>query len=241
MKGQMDQDVSTPYGQPSSPLTMGTIGSQEVVFVARHGSNHSILPHDINYRANLWALREAGADVVIAVATVGGIAEDCAPGTIVIPDQVLDYTHSRQSSFAPLDGEIFHIDFTEPYCHELRRAIIECADRLGITVIKRGTYVATQGPRFESAAEIQKFAADGAHVVGMTGMPETSLAREIGICYATVALVVNRAAGQSGDRISAEEITDAQKKTSAVVQRMLSDIVPGLEGFSCQVPPRISP
>jgi purine nucleoside phosphorylase len=154
---------------------------------------------------------------------------------------VLDYTHSREHTFSPLRGELFHIDFTEPYCAELRGLIIESADALGIEVRRNGTYAATQGPRFESAAEIRKYLRDGADIVGMTGMPEASLAREIGICYAAVALVVNFAAGVGGRRIDPEEIRHAQQQGMLSVNRLLAETLSRLGEFECAVPRVITP
>ncbi len=235
------EKVETPYGSPSSALTEGKVGGENVVVIFRHGEGHSILPHAVNYRANLWALRQAGAEAVIALATVGGIGRQCHPGTIVIPDQILDYTHSREHTFSPLDGELFHIDFTEPYCSQLRQIMVECAERLDTAVIPSGTYAATQGPRFESAAEIRKFEKDGAHIVGMTGMPEAALAREIRICYASIALVVNYAAGRSGNRISVEEIREAYDQATRKVHTLLAGVIADMTGFKCSVPPVITP
>jgi len=236
-----ETEVNTPYGSPSAALIEGSVDDQKVVVMLRHGKGHSIPPHAINYRANLWALRQAGVDTAIALATVGGIGRECQPGAIIIPDQVLDYTHSREHTFSPLDGELFHIDFTEPYCSGMRRIMIDCAARLNIAVIPSGAYAATQGPRFESAAEIRKLDNDGAHVVGMTGMPEANLAREIGICYATIGLVVNYAAGRSGNRISVIEIRDAFEQGTQRVNSLLSAVIGALKGFECTVPPVITP
>jgi 5'-deoxy-5'-methylthioadenosine phosphorylase len=241
IEGTRQERVDTPYGPPSSALTTGRIGEENVAVVLRHGEGHSILPHAVNYRANLWALKRAGVDTVIALATVGGIGRECRPGAIVIPDQILDFTHSREHTFSPLDGKLFHIDFTEPYCGQLRRVMIEGAERLNIAVIPSGTYAATQGPRFETAAEIRKFENDGAHIVGMTGMPEAALAREAGMCYASIALVVNYAAGRSGNRISVEEIREAYGRTTQKVYSLVAGVVAALAGFECSVPPAITP
>lgn len=232
-------EVSTPYGKPSSSLSRGRINSHEIVFIARHGNDHSIAPHQINYRANLWALKDAGVRVVIATATVGGIADACHPGTILIPDQILDYTYSREHTFSPLNGDLFHIDFTQPYCDSLRNVLIQTAEQLGVQAVPRAIYAATQGPRFESAAEVSRIARDGAQVVGMTGMPETSLAREIGLCYATVALVVNYAAGRIDSKINVNEIRDAYQQSADQVRELLTAAIPQLQTFECRVPPVI--
>ncbi len=232
-------EVTTPYGKPSSPLSHGRIDNHEVVFIARHGSRHDIAPHQINYRANVWALKRSGVQAVLATATVGGIDSVYHPGTILIPDQILDYTHSREHTFSPLDGDLFHIDFTQPYCDSLRSKLIQTAEQLGIDVVPRATYAATQGPRFESAAEITRYARDGAQVVGMTAMPEASLAREVGLCYATVALVVNYAAGRFDLQINAEEIKHTYQHSAQQVWAILAKTVLSLADFECRPPPPI--
>jgi 5'-methylthioinosine phosphorylase len=189
--------MRTPYGEPSGALTFGRIGACEVVFLARHGYGHTIPPHEVNYRANLWALREAGADTVVSVASVGGIRNDIWPGTLVLPHQVIDYTWGRASTYFEGPGQpVNHIDFTEPYSRTLREALLAAAGAAGERIMDGGVYAATQGPRLESAAEINRFERDGADIVGMTGMPEASLAREIGLAYAAIAVVANYAAGR---------------------------------------------
>jgi 5'-methylthioinosine phosphorylase len=187
----------TPYGDPSGPVTFGRIGSNEVLFLARHGYGHTIAPHEVNYRANLWALKQAGADSVVSVASVGGIRNDIWPGAIVLPHQVIDYTWGRASTYFEGPGTpVNHIDFTEPYSRELRAQLLKAAAACGERVTDGGVYAATQGPRLESAAEINRLERDGADVVGMTGMPEAALAREISLQYAAIAVVANYAAGR---------------------------------------------
>jgi 5'-methylthioadenosine phosphorylase len=187
----------TPYGDPSGPVTFGRIGSNEVLFLARHGYGHTIAPHEVNYRANLWALKQAGADSVVSVASVGGIRNDIWPGAIVLPHQVIDYTWGRASTYFEGPGTpVNHIDFTEPYSRELRARLLKAAAACGERVTDGGVYAATQGPRLESAAEINRLERDGAEIVGMTGMPEAALAREISLQYAAIAVVANYAAGR---------------------------------------------
>jgi 5'-methylthioinosine phosphorylase len=199
--------VSTPYGEPSAPLIHGELDGKAVVFLARHGYAHTIPPHKVNYRANLWALKHIGVDQVIAIAAVGGITPTMVPGSLVIPDQIVDYTWSRNHTFFEDDlAQVTHIDFTHPYCGALRHTLIQAAHDIGLDARAKGTYAATQGPRLESAAEIQRLARDGCDVVGMTGMPETALAREIELCYATCAVVANWAAGKSEGEITMEAI-----------------------------------
>ena len=199
--------VTTPYGEPSSSITQGALSGKEVFFLPRHGAGHTIAPHKINYRANIWALQSLGVEKVIAVAAVGGIAAAMPPGALAIPDQIIDYTGARISTFFEEDlSNVVHIDFTYPYCEELRRILISAAGSVGLQLMDYGTYGATQGPRLETAAEITRLERDGCHMVGMTGMPEAALARELGLCYATCALSANWAAGKTADIITMEEI-----------------------------------
>lgn len=194
--------VRTPYGEPSSVLTFGHIGRHEVVFLPRHGHGHTIPPHRVNYRANLWALvKAAGAEAIISVASVGGIRADLGPGTIVVPHQILDYTWGRPHTF--FDGgeaAVVHVDFTEPYDAGLRERLLCAADGCGLDVVGAAVYAATQGPRLETAAEIERLARDGADIVGMTGMPEAALARELETPYAAVCAVANWAAGRGDSK-----------------------------------------
>jgi 5'-methylthioinosine phosphorylase len=199
--------VSTPYGEPSAPLIHGELEGKPVVFLARHGYAHTIPPHKVNYRANLWALKHIGVDQVIAIAAVGGITSTMVPGSLAFPDQIVDYTWSRCHTFFEDDlAQVTHIDFTHPYCEELRHILIQAARETRLGAQEKGTYGATQGPRLESAAEIQRLERDGCDVVGMTGMPEAALAREIQLCYAACAVVANWAAGKSEGEITMEAI-----------------------------------
>lgn len=217
--------VHTPFGEPSGPFSHGLFDGIEVVFLPRHGAGHTIPPHSVNYRANIWGLKELGVSKVIGMAAVGGITTAMEPGTICIPDQIIDYTHSRkQTFFEEKLGPVTHIDFTLPYCEELRQQLINAGQSCGIPVAEQGTYGATQGPRLESSAEINRMERDGCDLVGMTGMPETALARELGLCYACCAVIVNWAAGRSEGPIRMEEIeqnlltgmTDARKLLAAL-------------------------
>ncbi|GAA5170959.1 S-methyl-5'-thioinosine phosphorylase [Viridibacterium curvum] len=190
--------VRTPYGEPSGPLLFGQVGGKQVVFLARHGYGHSIPPHAVNYRANIWALKQAGAEGIVSVASVGGIRADLGPGMLAVPSQVLDYTWGRKATyFDGSDSKVVHIDFTEPYDAALRTRILRAAQAAGQPVLDGGVYATTQGPRLESAAEINRLERDGADMVGMTGMPEAALARELDIPYAAIAVVANHAAGRA--------------------------------------------
>jgi 5'-methylthioinosine phosphorylase len=218
----------TPYGEPSGALTFGRMCDQEVIFLARHGYGHTIPPHEVNYRANMWALKDHGVDRVVSVATVGGIHPEMIPGMLVIPDQIIDYTHGRAATyFVESDKTVTHTDFTFPYCDAMRAALLQAAVGAGISLRDGGVYGAVQGPRLETAAEINRMERDGADMVGMTGMPEAYLAREIGICYATVGAVVNYAAGRglSADGIQMEEIQSVLGEVMLQVRHLLEQLV----------------
>lgn len=190
--------VRTPFGEPSGALIFGKLCHRQVVFLARHGYGHTIPPHQVNYRANLWAVKQAKADAVVSVASVGGIRADLAPGTLVIPHQILDYTWGRKSTFFEgADQPVHHIDFTHPYDGSLRSRLLTAAATAGEAVVDGGVYAACQGPRLETAAEINRLERDGADLVGMTGMPEAALARELDLPYAALNVVVNYAAGRA--------------------------------------------
>ena len=213
--------VTTPYGEPSAPLVFGRLHKREVVFLARHGERHGLPPHMINYRANVWALRAQGATDIVAVATVGGIGASFGAGTLALPEQMIDYTWGRASTYFEGDGgPVKHIDFTQPYCESLRIRLARAAQRAGERLHAGGTYAATQGPRLESAAEITRLARDGADMVGMTGMPEAALARELNLCYATLAVVVNAAAG-TGASATAIDVPQAERLARALMARVV--------------------
>ena len=228
------QIVRTPWGEPSGPLTFGHILGKEVVFLARHGYGHTIVPHRVNYRANIWALKEYKAKQIISVASVGGIRADMKPGVLAVPHQIIDYTHGRQGTFFEGEGEgeeraVVHIDFTHPYDQGLRSHLLRAAKVAAIPVIDGGVYATTQGPRLETAAEINRLERDGADMVGMTGMPEAALAREIGLPYAAVAVVANYAAGradsESGVHLDAIHLIlkDALGQVRGVIEQFLND------------------
>jgi len=220
--------IRTPYGEPSAPMVFGQLGGQEAVFLPRHGAGHTIPPHEVNYRANIWAIKQTGVDKVIAVNAVGGISPDyLASGTLVIPDQVIDYTYGRAHTFFGSEQKrVTHVDFTHPYCEDLRQIVIRAAAGAKMKVVGRGTYGATQGPRFESAAEIRRMERDGADIVGMTGMPEAGLARELELCYASISLVVNPAAGKAREAISLREIEKNLETGMASVRSVLEQVIP---------------
>lgn len=218
--------VRTPYGEPSSTLVSGQMAGTRAVFLARHGHGHTIPPHSVNYRANLWALKNRGATAVLAVVSVG-VIQGGAPGELVLPHQIIDYTHDRPATF--FDGgdrKVVHVDFTHPYTPELRQTCLVGAAKAGIALADGGVYAAVSGPRLETAAEIDRLERDGATMVGMTGMPEAVLARELELPYAAIAVVVNHAAGRgdSGDHISMERIADVLENAMDKVRVLLEHV-----------------
>ncbi|MDJ0807268.1 MAG: S-methyl-5'-thioinosine phosphorylase [Gammaproteobacteria bacterium] len=218
--------IHTPFGEPSAALTYGKIAESEVAFLPRHGSTHNIPPHRVNYRANLWALQHVGIDTIIAVAAVGGITDQMAPGRIVIPDQIIDYTYGREHTYFDSDlSQVKHIDFTYPYCEGLRQRLIKAGTEMPVPVFKSATYGATQGPRLETAMEVQRLANDGCDIVGMTGMPETSLARELDICYASCAVVANWAAGINDQIVRMSDIERNLKIGMETVRILLANFL----------------
>lgn len=217
------KSVSTLWGDPSAEIVTGTLAGQTVLFLARHGHPHRIPPHKVNYRANIQALKDAGATAIIAVNAVGGIHPDCEPAGLMIPDQIVDYTWGREHTFfADNLDEVVHIDFSWPYDEPLRQLLIDQAARLQLPLMAKGVYGATQGPRLESAGEIQRMLRDGCDIVGMTGMPEAALAREVELPYACVALVVNMAAGLTDEIITMADIEAALHQGMGKVLSLLT-------------------
>jgi len=218
-------DEATPYGKPSAPLLVGRIYGVDVVFLARHGEPHKLAPHAINYRANIAALKQAGIRSVVAIAAVGGIAPWFPPGAVAVPVDIVDYTWGREHTFCDgVNGELRHIEFTEPYSERVRRELLHSALGQRIDVADGGVLGVAQGPRLESAAEVRKLKRDGCDMVGMTGMPEASLAREAGLAYACLAVSVNWAAGIGSGDIHAEiqaSIETGMEKVRAILSRAL--------------------
>jgi 5'-methylthioinosine phosphorylase len=222
--------VDTPFGPPSAPVVVGSLRGHRVAFLARHGEQHTIAPHRVNYRANVWALHHLGARRMIGINAVGGIRADLGPRALVVPDQIIDYTSARASSFCDVDGaKVEHVDFTEPYSATLRASLLAGAARAGIAVVDGGCYGATQGPRLETAAEIARMRRDGCDLVGMTGMPEAVLARELFVDYACLALVANWAAGcgEAGPvaPISLDEIHENLAVATSQVPEIIEEIL----------------
>ena len=220
--------IRTPYGEPSAALVFGVLAGHQAIFLARHGHGHTIPPHRVNYRANLCALKEQGASAVLAVASVGAI-RDCAPGDLVLPHQLIDYTSGRaQTFFDGGDQQIVHVDFTHPYSQRLRALCLAGARRGRIALRDGGVYGAVSGPRLETAAEIDRMERDGATLVGMTGMPEAALARELGVDYASVCVAVNHAAGRgdSAAHVSMEGIANVLEGAMDKVRALIQHVVP---------------
>ncbi|HSG88839.1 MAG TPA: S-methyl-5'-thioinosine phosphorylase [Pseudomonadales bacterium] len=226
---------STAWGAPSAPIRAGELRGEQVLFLSRHGLEHQFAPHEVNYRANIAALKEAGAEAILAVYTVGGItAANQVPGTLAIPDQIIDYTWGRPQSYS-MTGEVIHVDFTEPFDAALRARLLAAARAevaaegeeggAPVPIVDGGVYGATQGPRLESAAEVNRMERDGCDLVGMTGMPEVGLACELGLPIAGICLVVNPAAGRGG--ISMEEIHAVAAAGRSRILKVLARAVAG--------------
>ncbi len=224
----------TPYGHPSGPVRVGRLGGHRVAFLARHGEGHSVPPHLINYRANLSALKSLGATRVLALNTVGGITGAFGPGVLGCPDQLIDYTWGRISTLCEEPGsEVLHVDFGEPYTRALRQGVLDAAAQAGIAMVDGGCYGSTQGPRLETRAEIRRMQRDGCDLVGMTGMPEAGLAREMGLEYACLAIVANWAAGAGPDPdevITMQDVLDNVAAASSGLPALLESFVRRLAG-----------
>lgn len=220
--------METPYGAPSAPVLRGDYAGRTVLFLARHGHPHRIPPHQVNYRANLWALKQAGAEAILAVNAVGGIPPTMPAGHFCVPQQIIDYTYGRAQTF--FEGElqqVTHIDFSEPYDARLRAALIAALCSEGAAFSDHGIYGCTQGPRLETAAEILRLERDGCNLVGMTGMPEAALARELELPYACLALVVNPAAGKSSAPITMDAIEQVLAQGMSTIRSVLTRVLLG--------------
>ena len=214
LENVQEDSIDTPYGQVK--YSYGQIQSENVLFITRHGRGHSVPPHKVNYHANIWALKKLGVKYVISSTAVGSFNADMKVGDLVVPNQLLDFTKTRVYSF--FNGEnnkVVHVDVTNPYCQEVSNILVQCAQEKKLTCHPTGTYVCTEGPRFETAAEVQMYRKLGGDIVGMTGVPEAILAREAEMCYATFSLVTNLGAGISTTALSHQEVYDCMKQTNA--------------------------
>ncbi len=237
----------TPFGKPSAPILIAELEGRNIAFLSRHGKDHSYPPHLVPYRANLWALRSAGVEQIVAISAVGSINRRFYPGDFVIIDSFLDFTRSRPSTFfegrfskqateewktAELmrNHKVVHIDVSEPYCPRIRKVILELLEELGLPHHPAGTYACTEGPRFETPAEIKMLEAVGADVVGMTGVPEVVLAKELQMCYASLCVVANPAAGISEGRLTSDEVIDMMKGKEEEIKSIITLLIKRLEG-----------
>ena len=218
--------IDTPYGPPSAPVRVVKTEPVRLLFLPRHGSPHRFPPHKVNYRANMWALREAGADGVLAVSAVGGTREPFSPGKLALPDQLIDYTSGREHTYCDSEHEpLVHVDFSWPYLGPLRNELLAAAALAGVEVLDGGCIGVFQGPRLESAAEVRKARQDGCDMAGMTSLPEAGLARELGVDYAGIAVISNWGAGVTGERISEEHIADTLQEPMARVRKIVSALI----------------
>ncbi|BCJ85432.1 S-methyl-5'-thioadenosine phosphorylase [Effusibacillus dendaii] len=227
--------IDTPFGV--SFIDIGEYAGQQVAFLSRHGKGHAVPPHRVNYRANIAALRQLGVKQVLATAAVGSLKEEIAPGELLIVDDFIDMTKSRETTFYEGENGVVHIDMSDPYCGRLRRLIAETADRNGIEVKPGGVYVCTEGPRFETTAEIRMYARLGGDVVGMTSVPEVVLAKEAEMCYATVAIVTNYCTGIADSFLTHQEVADTMRANIEKVRRLFFELIKrGLEERTCRCP-----
>ena len=217
--------VGTPYGLPSL-LSVGEVQERAVVFLPRHGRGHSLPPHKVNYRANIYALHKVGVERIIATNAVGAINVEFKPGDLVVPHDLIDFTKQRSPTFYD-DAPVTHVDFSEPYCPEVREVLIQKAREAVDTVWEEAVYVCTEGPRFETPAEIRMFRALGCDVVGMTGVPEAALARELGMCYASLSFASNMAAGIA-KRITSRGVVEASRLVGSKIHKVLIEAIPCL-------------
>lgn len=231
-----DEEVSTPFG--ATRVKIGNYQGREVAFMARHGADHSVPPHLVNYRANIWALKQLGVKSIFATAAVGSLNIDMQPKDFVFMDQFLDFTKTRHQTF--VEKGVVHLDMTEPYCPELRKIMAGSAVKLGLPHHNKGTYVCAEGPRFETPAEIKMFNMLGGELVGMTSVPEVVLAREAQMCYATIAMVTNYAAGISPTPLSHQEVVDIMAENAENLRLLVMDAINALNperNCLCQLAP----
>jgi 5'-methylthioadenosine phosphorylase len=229
--------ITTPFGKPSGEYSIGEMGNKEIIFLPRHGKHHDIPPHMINYRANIWGFKKLGVERILSISAVGSIKKGLKPGDIVLLDQVLDMTKNRRSTFYDGKEGVVHIDFTEPYCPELGRILLTAGKRIRVPLKRGGTYVAVEGPRLESASEIKSFKILGGDIVGMTGMPEASLARELEICYSGISVVANYAAGLSRNKLTVAEVMEAMKASTEKLKLLLREafaLIPEQRKCACR-------
>lgn len=237
LKSFEEKIVQTPYGP--ALCNIGEMAGNQVVFITRHGVGHKTPPHKVNYRANIWALKSLGTEEIFATTAVGSLNPEMKAGHFVVCDNVLDFTKSRINTFydTPERG-VAHVDFTYPYCPALREKVIRCLEKTDITFHKTGVYVCTEGPRFETAAEIKMYAMLGGDVVGMTNMPESLLAREAEMCYTNCSIVTNMAAGISKTPLSHSEVVEEMARSISNMEKLITAFIadnePAVSSCGCR-------
>jgi len=223
-----EKKMKTPFGYPSDKYLIGVIPNSKttIIFLQRHSEKHNIPPHKINYKANIWGFKELGVNRIIAFGASGGIKKGLHPGDFILLDQIIDMTSNRPNTYYEGDTDVVHVDFTEPFCPELRNSIIKSASISRINIKKDGTYICVDGPRLETKAEIKFFSMIGGDVVGMTGMPEAVLARELEICYASVSIITNYAAGITGNKLTVKEVLETMRENKDKIKRLIINLIP---------------
>src|SRR4051794_10123306 len=227
-------EVDTPFGRPSDPITLGEVGGRPVAFVPRHGVDHRFPPHRVNFRANLWALRAVGVRQLLAPCAVGSLMVQHGPGTLVLPDQVVDRTWGRPHTVYDTEGPVVHVSLADPYCPRGRATVLDVGRGTGEQVVDGGTLVVVNGPRFSTRAESRWHAAQGWSVVGMTGMPEASVARELALCLTSIALVTDLDAGlEAGEGVTHREVLEVFARNVERLKAMLTEVVPAMPDGDC--------
>jgi 5'-methylthioadenosine phosphorylase len=222
-------EVNTPYG--AVPAQIGEHHGIKIVFLARHGKEHNLPPHRVNYRANMWALRKLGVEYVLSTTAVGSLREEIPPGMLVVLDQFIDFTKHREHTFYDgTEGEVVHTDFTDPYCPVLRQTLCRILSQKGVPFREKGIYICTEGPRYETPAEVKLFATWGGDVVGMTNVPEVTLAREAGLCYASLSLVTNYGSGLSPQPLTHQEVVEEMTLKINIIREVFMDTFLSLPG-----------
>lgn len=234
LEGAAPVEVDTPFGPPSAPPVVGTVAGRGVAFLPRHGLHHQFPPHRVNYRANLWALRALGVRQVVAPSAVGSMLPDLGPGSLVVPDQVIDRTWGRPHTVYDAQGPVVHVAFADPYCARGRAVVVAAAAKAGRPARDGGTLVVVNGPRFSSRAESRWHAASGAHIVGMTGMPEAAIARELALCYTSVSVVTDLDAGfEHGEGVTHAEVMQTFARSIDTLKVVLETVVADLPDDDC--------
>jgi len=233
LKNSKEKEVETPYGKPSSPLVIGEIGSKKVAILSRHGRKHEIMPTNVNFRANIWALKELGVKHLLATTACGSLKEEIRPGQIVFPDQFIDWTSKRSSTFFDKE-EVCHIPMADPFCQQLRQALIETAEKLKTGHHEKGCVITIEGPRFSTRAESLMFRKLGADIINMSTVPEVVLAREAGMCYQTIAMATDFDCWREQERVDIKKVLDMFKENVEHVKNLLLETIPKISYTDCE-------